>query len=154
MPFAWLVRSGALAAALAPISGPFVATVYQRLASAAIDWTRVHVFFTDERCVPPRDTRSNCHMARAALLGCKSAPHARRRSSGSGDWSAEPLALDEDRDHDRRRGHRERRADRRCGRLVFGLGLGQVVLTTLALGAVAWTLGLPPAVARKSSAPL
>ena len=26
MPFAWLVRSGALAAALAPISGPFVAT--------------------------------------------------------------------------------------------------------------------------------
>ena len=42
--------------------------VYQRLASAAIDWTRVHVFFSDERCVPPRDTRSNCHMARAALL--------------------------------------------------------------------------------------
>ena len=27
-------------------------------------------------------------------------------------------------------------------RLVFGLGLGQVVLTTLALGAVAWALGL------------
>ena len=42
--------------------------VYQRLASAAIDWARVHVFFSDERCVPPRDTRSNCHMARAALL--------------------------------------------------------------------------------------
>src|SRR5208337_1150965 len=42
--------------------------VYQRLASAAIDWTRVHVFFGDERCVPPRDARSNYHMARAALL--------------------------------------------------------------------------------------
>ena len=42
--------------------------VYQRLASAAIDWTRVHVFFSDERCVPPQDTRSNCHMARVALL--------------------------------------------------------------------------------------
>jgi 6-phosphogluconolactonase len=42
--------------------------VYQRLASAAIDWARVHVFFSDERCVPPRDTRSNCHMAREALL--------------------------------------------------------------------------------------
>ncbi len=31
------------------------------------------------------------------------------------DRSAEPLALDEDRDHDRRRGHGERRADRRRG---------------------------------------
>jgi CPA2 family monovalent cation:H+ antiporter-2 len=34
---------------------------------------------------------------------------------------------------------------RRTRRLVFGLGLGQVVITTLALGAVAWALGLPPA---------
>jgi len=42
--------------------------VYQRLASVAIDWTRVHVFFGDERCVPPGDARSNYHMARAALL--------------------------------------------------------------------------------------
>jgi 6-phosphogluconolactonase len=42
--------------------------VYQRLASANIDWTHVHVFFGDERCVPPRDARSNYHMAKAALL--------------------------------------------------------------------------------------
>ncbi len=42
--------------------------VYQRLASAAIDWTRVRVFFGDERCVPPQDARSNYHMARAALF--------------------------------------------------------------------------------------
>ena len=42
--------------------------VYQRLASAKIDWTRVHVFFGDERCVPPQDARSNFHMARAALF--------------------------------------------------------------------------------------
>ncbi len=39
-------------------------------------------------------------------------------------------------------------------RLVFGLGLGQVVLTTLALGAVAWTLGLPPASAATIGAAL
>jgi 6-phosphogluconolactonase len=42
--------------------------VYQRLASAAIDWPRVHVFFGDERCVSPRDARSNYHMAKVALL--------------------------------------------------------------------------------------
>lgn len=42
--------------------------VYQRLASAAVDWTRVHVFFGDERCVPPQDPRSNYHMAKVALL--------------------------------------------------------------------------------------
>jgi CPA2 family monovalent cation:H+ antiporter-2 len=29
-------------------------------------------------------------------------------------------------------------------RLVFGLGLAQVVVTTLVLGAIAWALGLPP----------
>lgn len=42
--------------------------VYQRLAASAIDWPRVHVFFGDERCVSPRDARSNYHMAKVALL--------------------------------------------------------------------------------------
>ena len=42
--------------------------VYQRLATAAIDWSRVHLFFGDERCVSPRDARSNYHMAKLALL--------------------------------------------------------------------------------------
>jgi CPA2 family monovalent cation:H+ antiporter-2 len=43
---------------------------------------------------------------------------------------------------------------RRMRRLVFGLGLGQVVATTLALGAVAWALGLPPASAATIGAAL
>jgi len=34
----------------------------------AIEWKRVHVFFGDERCVPPDDAQSNYAMARAALL--------------------------------------------------------------------------------------
>ncbi len=42
--------------------------VYQRLASAALDWSRVQVFFGDERCVPPDDPRSNFDMAKSALL--------------------------------------------------------------------------------------
>jgi 6-phosphogluconolactonase len=33
-----------------------------------VPWTQVHVFWGDERCVPPNDSRSNEHMARQALL--------------------------------------------------------------------------------------
>ena len=33
-----------------------------------IDWTRVHVFWGDERCVPPEDPRSNYQMVRETLL--------------------------------------------------------------------------------------
>jgi 6-phosphogluconolactonase len=45
--------------------------VYQRLAEAgtpAIDWTRVHIVFGDERMVPPDHADSNYGMARAALF--------------------------------------------------------------------------------------
>ncbi|MGA9364034.1 MAG: 6-phosphogluconolactonase [Bacteroidota bacterium] len=33
-----------------------------------ISWERVHIFWTDERCVPPDDPRSNERMARRSLL--------------------------------------------------------------------------------------
>jgi 6-phosphogluconolactonase len=46
--------------------------LYEILASDAyrkeIDWTRVEVFFGDERCVPPDHPESNFRMAREALL--------------------------------------------------------------------------------------
>jgi 6-phosphogluconolactonase len=35
-----------------------------------VPWAKVHVFWGDERCVPPDDPRSNAHMARQALLDC------------------------------------------------------------------------------------
>jgi 6-phosphogluconolactonase len=46
--------------------------MYELLATAPwrtrIDWRRLHVFWGDERCVPPDDPRSNARMAREALL--------------------------------------------------------------------------------------
>lgn len=46
--------------------------LYQLLATpgyaSRVDWPRVHVFFGDERCVPPNDPASNYRMAREALL--------------------------------------------------------------------------------------
>jgi 6-phosphogluconolactonase len=46
--------------------------VYARLATACyrdrIDWSKVQIFFGDERCVPPDDPRSNYPMVRTALL--------------------------------------------------------------------------------------
>lgn len=62
--------SGRFVVALAGGSTP--AALYALLATdayaARIDWTRVHVFFGDERCVPPGDPASNYRMAREQLL--------------------------------------------------------------------------------------
>ena len=52
--------------------------IYARLAAAdhaaRIDWGKVYVFFSDERCVPPDDAASNYRMAREALLDHVSLP--------------------------------------------------------------------------------
>lgn len=43
--------------------------LYERLThSKAIDWESVHVFWSDERCVPPDDPASNYAATRSALL--------------------------------------------------------------------------------------
>lgn len=61
---------GRFAVALAGGSTPKAA--YELLAGTAyaetIDWSRVEVFFGDERCVAPEDPASNYRMAREALL--------------------------------------------------------------------------------------
>lgn len=44
---------------------------YARLASDfrdRVDWSRVHFYWGDERCVPPEDAQSNFAMAKSALL--------------------------------------------------------------------------------------
>ena len=62
-------RSGRFAVALAGGSTPKL--TYEVLADSyegALDWSGVHVFFGDERTVPPDDENSNYRMAREALL--------------------------------------------------------------------------------------
>lgn len=63
-------RQGRFAAALTGGSAP--EGVFRRLAEeplrSAVDWSRVHVFWGDERCVPPEHPRSNYGMAERLLL--------------------------------------------------------------------------------------
>jgi 6-phosphogluconolactonase len=65
-------------AALALAGGATPRPVYEALArpeiARRIDWVRVHVFWGDERCVPPGDPRSNYRMARDTLLDAVPVP--------------------------------------------------------------------------------
>ncbi|HEX8650981.1 MAG TPA: 6-phosphogluconolactonase [Pyrinomonadaceae bacterium] len=65
-----VASDGRFSVALAGGSTP--RRTYQMLASdeyrERIDWARVHIFFGDERCVPPTDSESNYHMAYEAML--------------------------------------------------------------------------------------
>jgi 6-phosphogluconolactonase len=49
--------------------GGSVGRAYERAASRAPDWSRVEVWWGDERCVPPDDERSNYRLAQETLLG-------------------------------------------------------------------------------------
>src|SRR5688572_4848778 len=44
--------------------------------AGSIDWARTHLFWGDERCVPPTDERSNYRMARETLLDTVGIPEA------------------------------------------------------------------------------
>lgn len=73
--------------------------IYARLAEAGyaqrIDWTRVHLFFGDERCVHPDDARSNYRMAREALLDHVPLPAANiHRIAGETDPALAALAYE------------------------------------------------------------
>ena len=49
--------------------------IYERLAKLELPWDKIHLFWGDERCVPPDDPRSNFAMVNAALLEHIQIPH-------------------------------------------------------------------------------
>jgi 6-phosphogluconolactonase len=66
---------GELLAAQSRIGGSIVLTggstpgkAYERAAALEPDWSKVELWWGDERCVPPEDERSNYRLAKEALL--------------------------------------------------------------------------------------
>jgi 6-phosphogluconolactonase len=66
------VLSGALAAqgraTIAISGGSSPKLLFAALAKASLDWSKVHFFWVDERCVPPTDSQSNFKLANDALF--------------------------------------------------------------------------------------
>jgi len=50
------------------LSGGSVAEAFRGAAEAESDWSRAEIWWSDERCVPPQDERSNYRLARENLL--------------------------------------------------------------------------------------
>jgi 6-phosphogluconolactonase len=70
--------AGALAnapvATLAISGGSSPRLLFADMARAAFDWSRVHIFWVDERCVPPADSQSNFKLANDSLLEAAQIP--------------------------------------------------------------------------------
>jgi 6-phosphogluconolactonase len=55
-------------ATLAISGGKTPTPMFEDLAKSDLDWSRIHIFWVDERCVPPSDDRSNFKAANQSLL--------------------------------------------------------------------------------------
>jgi 6-phosphogluconolactonase len=55
-------------ATLAISGGSTPKPMFENLAAAKLDWSKIHIFWVDERCVPPDHEQSNFKMADATLL--------------------------------------------------------------------------------------
>lgn len=63
-----LTRAAAARGQLVLAGGTTPQPAYEQAAHHPAAWTRATLWFSDERCVPPEDERSNYAMVRAALL--------------------------------------------------------------------------------------
>lgn len=83
---------------LALAGGSTPAGLYRELArqSDALAWEQVHIWFGDERCVPPDDAQSNFRMARETLLAHVPIPESQiHRIHGEDEPHAAAAAYDE-----------------------------------------------------------
>ena len=55
-------------ATLAVSGGSTPKLLFQKLVASGFRWHRVHLFWVDERCVPPNDPESNYHLAEENLI--------------------------------------------------------------------------------------
>ena len=82
--------SGQELATLAVSGGTTPKRMFQTTGGGAIPWDRIHLFWVDERCVPPTDPASNFKLAQRTPRSCprtfRSAgpPHRRRAGAASG----------------------------------------------------------------------
>jgi 6-phosphogluconolactonase len=63
--------------------------LYHRLRSIETDWSRWHVYYGDERCLPPDDPARNSFMARAAWLDHVPIPAAQIHTIDAGQGAVE-----------------------------------------------------------------
>ena len=63
-------------ASIAISGGSSPKPMFAKMAAADFDWSGVHVFFVDERCVPPTDPASNYRMANEYLIAPAGIPAA------------------------------------------------------------------------------
>jgi 6-phosphogluconolactonase len=63
-------------ASLAISGGSTPKLMFQKMAATPFGWDRVHVFFVDERCVPPTDSASNYKLASENLIAPAKIPAA------------------------------------------------------------------------------
>lgn len=81
--------SGRDVAHLALSGGSIMATFHERLAAEDVDWSTVHLWFSDERAVGPDDDDSNFKAAKGSLLDRISGATVHRVL---GEWGADPAA--------------------------------------------------------------
>jgi 6-phosphogluconolactonase len=62
------VLAGQEFATLAVSGGSTPKLLFEQMVPMPFDWTRVHLFFVDERCVPPSDDESNFKLANDNLI--------------------------------------------------------------------------------------
>ena len=65
---------GSARATLAISGGSTPKLLFAELAKASFDWSKVHIFWVDERCVPPTDSQSNYKLANDSLLQAAKIP--------------------------------------------------------------------------------